>query len=149
MSRQNRAPYMAALLTVLAGLIVVASSQPRGPAPSPKGAIGDWSVADMIRNLQSKGLPLQAVSTLREGSIGDNAFLLTGAKTWEELNLLPKDSRAMPRWSGVVYCKRVNRPDMVPLALCGDCALEVGPFDFFGDPDLLARIRAALPDEPS
>jgi hypothetical protein len=61
----------------------------------------------------------------------------------------------MQRWAGVVYCERVRYPadrervveyeyrDEV-VQSWADCGLRAGPFLFFGDPELLARIRTAL-----
>jgi hypothetical protein len=137
------------LLTTLAGLIVVALSRP----PSPVGweAMREWSLADLTRHMASKGLRLRPVPTAWRGRIGQNAFLAARERAWEELNRLPKDPAEIGRWSGVVYCERVTGAGTLDeeKESWGGRVLEIGPFAFFGDPDLLARIRAALPDEPS
>jgi hypothetical protein len=80
------------------------------------------------------------------GDARTNAYLSTTEKTGAELYWLVKDRTEMHRWAGVVYCERVQYPEdregMVKL--WADCGLRVGPFVFFGDPELLARIRTAL-----
>jgi hypothetical protein len=54
----------------------------------------------------------------------------------------------MDRWAGVVYCEHLRHPDSREeiLASWADCGLRVDPFVFFGDPEMLARIRTALGD---
>jgi hypothetical protein len=49
-------------------------------------------------------------------------------------------------WSGVVYCEWGHRNEAREdgLACWGECGLRAGPFLFFGDPEMLAEIRAAL-----
>jgi hypothetical protein len=107
-----------------------------------------WSLADLVRHMESAGLRLRAVPTQQGGTVRLNAFLSIGDRSWDELNLLPKDPAEIRRWSGVVYCERVNGSDVLEgeLETWDGCALEVGPFAFVGDPELLARIRAALPN---
>jgi hypothetical protein len=70
------------------------------------------------------------------------------AKPAAELYWLPKDTKKMDRWAGVVSCQRLRYPENWEenLALWGDCGLRMGHFLFFGDPALLARIRTILGD---
>lgn len=108
---------------------------------------GDGSVAGLARHLESRGLPLRLVPASRSGADA-NAYLTASARRWEDLNGLPKDARRVGDWVGAVYCERVVSEDdaEVRLAVWDGACLRAGPFLFFGDPALLARIRQALPD---
>jgi hypothetical protein len=67
----------------------------------------------------------------------------------------PPRREAVDRWRGPVFCERVVQAGSrdLQIEMGGDACLVVDPFVFFGDRDLLARIRDALgaPDtkEPS
>jgi hypothetical protein len=52
----------------------------------------------------------------------------------------------MHRWTGVVYgeCSRHHEDRAGVVEEWADGGLRAGPFVFFGDPKLLARIRTAL-----
>ena len=82
------------------------------------------------------------------GNASARAYLSTEAKPGAELYWLVKDPRRMQRWAGVVYCERARRYEHREGVVegWGDCGLRVGPFVFFGDPALLARIRTLLED---
>jgi hypothetical protein len=142
-----------ALLTVaLAGLAV--SVGWHRPATDPPGepptvCMDGWSVPDLVRHLEARGLGLCAMPTWKGGTVIHNAFLTVPGKLFEELAGLPKDRASLDRWAGVVYCEECPRIAARDLqCLWGDCSLRAGPFVFFGDRDLLGRIREALLDSP-
>jgi hypothetical protein len=59
---------------------------------------------------------------------------------------MPKVRERIHSWRGTLFCLRKSgENDWSDLVLSwGDCCLEAGPFLFFGDRELLARVRAAL-----
>ncbi len=136
-------------LVVLAGLIAVVHPWSHPSAEARAREMHGWSLIDLVRHLESRGLQLRAVPTQRGGPFGLNAYFAAGNRSWEELIQLPKNPTAIGRWSGVVYCERTGGSEVLDgeLESWNGCALEVGPFAFVGDPELLARIRAALPSE--
>jgi hypothetical protein len=132
-------------LPALAALFLPGLSRP--PAPGQlKADLAGWSVADLVRHLEGRGLGLRGVPTQKGGQITINAFLVRGERPWEELNGLVKDPRQVGRWAGMVFCEPVPTDEAaeVRAEVMGDGVLRVGPFLFFGDPQLLQEIRAAL-----
>ncbi len=107
-----------------------------------------WDMPDLARYLEGRGLPLHLSPTWAGGSPRSNAFLTVESKTRGELYGLLKTRKAIHRWAGVVYGERSrnNEDREGAVALWADCGLRAGPFVFFGDPALLARIRTALSD---
>jgi hypothetical protein len=148
---RTRRPATLVSLVALAGLVLVTSSQlpTAGVAQPPPGAINNWSMADLLRHAQSRGLRLHPTPTGLGRPLHRNAFFSERDTTWDRLNVLPKDPAAIARWAGVVYCERVTELGVTEeeVESWGEYALAIGPFVFFGDPELLARLRAAFPAE--
>lgn len=66
-------------------------------------------------------------------------------KEWSYLNGLRKTPDKIQQWRGIVYCSRETPRAIAYLAYqWEDRCLRVGPFIFYGDASLLARIAAAL-----
>jgi hypothetical protein len=108
----------------------------------------DWSVADLSRYLERRGLGLRAIPTVPGGAGGNNAYLIRGDWSVAELEARIKHPRRVHLWAGVVYCERVKNPVTAEDRARdweGAC-LWAAHFLFFGDPELLARIRDALRD---
>jgi hypothetical protein len=103
-------------------------------------------VAHLVEYLRAGGLELRAVSADKGGAAEHNLYLTTTDKGWEQLNGVPKVPECIERWQGTVYCERVFDPATrdQQQRLWGDCCLRAGPFLFFGDRQLLGRIRACL-----
>jgi hypothetical protein len=142
------APALVAL-AVLVGLPVVAVYRGAHSGPQHSAVcMDDWDVRDLAGYLEGQGLRLHLYPTCAGGNASANAFLTTAERPGAELYGLVKDTRAMDRWAGVVYCERLRLPENREeiLQSWGDCGLRADPFVFFGDPDLLARIRIALGD---
>jgi hypothetical protein len=146
---KTRWVWLAAFMAALTGLAVAGwrGHGTRRGAPLVLPA-EDQTIAQLAARLESRGLALRFVPAAHRGSSPD-AFLTEGCKSWEELNGLPKLREHIDRWTGTVYCERLNNPRSraLQISLWGDYCLEAGPFLFFGDPALLARIRQAL-EEP-
>jgi hypothetical protein len=135
------------MMAVLGALLVHAFSRsvPK-PAPPALLPLDDWSVADMARYLEGRGLGLRAIPTSPKGYLGPNAFLVRRDFSWLELARLPKDAKRVHLWQGVAYFERWHNPltaEDRAESWEGACLLA-GPFLFFGDPELLAHIRDAL-----
>jgi hypothetical protein len=136
-------------LAVLAGLAGAAVHWGARTAPQrSKECMDDWDVRDLAGYLEGRGLKLHLSPTSASANVSANAFLTTTEKPATELYGLVKDTNAMQPWAGVVYCERLRDPEDRQLVLeCwADCGLRADPFVFFGDPELLARIRTALGD---
>jgi hypothetical protein len=91
-------------------------------------------------------LGLRVVPTSQDGRPKHNAYLTATGLRWKELNVLPRSAEHLGRWRGTLYCERSNYPNARPEEVDpgSDCWLRAGPFIFFGDPELLARLREAL-----
>jgi hypothetical protein len=131
----------------MAGALFVHFVGQRTPSPATAAApLDDWDIPRLVAYLNSEGLGLRAVSTTNGGDIGPTAFLTTTDKGWEELSRLPRGPSHIDRWRGTLFCERTSIGGDWPSLTrqWGDCCLVVGPFFFFGDRELLGRVRAAL-----
>jgi hypothetical protein len=136
-------------LAVLVGLAVTAPRWAARSAPERSGVcMDDWDVRDLVGFLEGRGLKLHLSPTWAGGNASTSAYLSTEAKPGAALYWLPKDPKAMQRWSGVVYCERAWRYEAREgvVEAWAENGLRAGPFVFFGDSALLARIRTALKD---
>jgi hypothetical protein len=108
--------------------------------------LDEWDMPDLAAYLESQGLRLHLSPTWAGGNARANAFLTSGAKTGAELYGLLKARKEIHRWAGVVYGERSRAYEEREWAVeaWADCGLRAGPFVFFGDPELLGRIRTAL-----
>jgi hypothetical protein len=134
------------LLPSALALLLVAAGRFALPPESPLPRMDGWDVPALARHLESRGLRLHLLPAGRTRGVGHNAYLTETIKYWEDVAELSTDPTRIERWSGVVYCER-SRDGLdaeVRLEGWGGCCLQAGPFLFFGDPSLLARIRDAL-----
>jgi hypothetical protein len=142
-------PFLAALLggTLMA---VALWQRPDGPA-KPARPLNDWDIPQLVSYLNGQGLGLRLVPAEKDGVIDREAFLTTTDQDWSDLNVLPKLRERIHCWQGTLYCLR-NKEGYVlsgQVDSWGDCCLVAGPFLFFGDRELLARVRAALSEPAS
>jgi hypothetical protein len=138
-----------ALVLVAVLAVVVFGVWARRPACRPRGGppgLDEWNVPQLIAHLRQRGLQLRAVGVSASGEMENSAVLTTTDKDWREFLPLAKTREAIDLWQGTVSCERVNQSGSrdLQISLWGDCCLVVGPFLFFGDRDLLRRIRMAL-----
>jgi hypothetical protein len=137
-----------ALPVVTAALLGTWAYREARTAPRTGGARAgeDMAITELVERLRAGGLTLRVVGADKAGADKNNAFLTTSKKTWEQLVGLPKSREAIDRWEGVVSCERMflRGTRDIQMQIWGDCCLQVGSYLFFGDRDLLARIRACL-----
>jgi hypothetical protein len=131
-------------LPAIAALAVVVGER-AGPT-TPERLADDWDIPRLVAHLNEAGLRLRMVATRKEGDLYPSAFLTTTDKEWIDFNRLSKDPRLIDRWRGSLYCERGPGGDAwSDLARqWGHLCLISGPFLFFGDPELLARVREIL-----
>ncbi len=110
----------------------------------------DWDIRRLAAFLNERGLELRVVATRRDSSPEASAFLTTTDKEWKDLNLLIKGSGQKNKWRGTLYCEHdgVSGNWFDLPQQWGDCCLAAGPFLFYGDPELLARVRVSLDTFP-
>jgi lambda repressor-like predicted transcriptional regulator len=128
---------------LVAGLMAVPGLR-RGEARGV--AMDDWRVEDLMAHLRAKGLELRAVPSFEKAPLNNGAFLTTTDDPWSKLNALHTGTTCVETWRGTVSCHRIPKGPALQdwFELCGDNASCVGPFVLYGDPELRARIQAAL-----
>jgi hypothetical protein len=132
------------MLAILAAsaLVVVCTPHKSSPPASPL-PLSDWDIPRLAAYLNGEGLTLRLIATRKDGLVDDSAFLTTTDKKWGELNLLSKNPQYIGRWRGTLYCEKNPAGADVSRAW-GDYTLVAGTFLFYGDPELLSRVRATL-----
>jgi hypothetical protein len=132
-------------------LLALVSRQLGIHARSSSRSIDHWSLIELADQLNRMGVKVQLRFTQQDGTIGQTAFLTVTDKNWRSLNALKKDSKHIQEWRGVLFCERVGECDVTHLTTqWGNHCLEVGPFLFYGDAELLRQVRDALiPFAPS
>ena len=146
MSRRMIARFLGIQLVVaiaMTGVLAGAGGR-RTEARTP--ALKDWTVEDLVAHLHKSGLELRAVPTFEKASVNSGAFLTTTDKPWDALNTLRINVKEVERWQGTVFCAREVKQDgsTIWFELWGEGGTRIGPFVFFGDPQLRARIADAL-----
>ncbi len=135
----------APLLTFLmmSALLAVWIWQREDAPPTSAAPLDDWDIARLTAYLNAKGLSLRLVSTRQDGAIHQSVFLTTTDKGWDDLSHLFKNSERIGEWRGTLYCERSMAADDLARQW-SDYSSVAGPFLFYGDPALLARVRGAL-----
>jgi hypothetical protein len=107
--------------------------------------LDQWSIPQLVEQLNRAGLELRTAAVSKEGPFDQSVYLTSTERDWLDLNTLVKDPKRIHEWRGIVYCARktTNGTPMYPPE-CEPYSLEVGPFFFYGDTEMLARIAAAL-----
>jgi hypothetical protein len=115
----------------------------RAAPPPPRAAI-----PALLARLEARGLRLHAVPADHcHGDVRRGVYLCDGPRPWEQVAGLPADPARACRWRGVVLAQAFDDLMTVPdedVRSWGACGHRDGPFVFFGDPALLARLKAAL-----
>jgi hypothetical protein len=95
-------------------------------------------LADLIWKLHDKGLEFRVVSQRPDGLWDEDAFLTTTHKTLRELTKWPVNSDFADRWAGTIVIMRRSDDEL------GDASWVYGDFVFFGDKELLDKVRHCL-----
>jgi hypothetical protein len=102
-------------------------------------------IPGLVGRLRTAGLGLRVVPTGRNAKPDHNAYLTATGKGFEQLHAVPRMPEFIGDWRGTVYCERLySQRARQEARQGGDYCLLAGPFLIFGDPELLARIRACL-----
>ena len=97
-------------------------------------------------HLHKRNLPLNSAVTARTAPVPESGYLWIGPIDRAALTRLERSKSKIGDWRGIVHCQVIHDAEVLArerTALEG-CYLERGPFFFFGDADLLARIDTAL-----
>jgi hypothetical protein len=141
-----RASWFGVLVLVAGVLLIIWADQRKTRPASPIVPLDDWDIPQRVAFLNDEGMALRLVDT-GNAPVGSNAYLTTTNKGWDELNALVKHPDGIEQWQGILYCENAQGLQATWPGLIqqwGDCCLVVGPFLFFGDRQLLGRVRAAL-----
>jgi hypothetical protein len=132
-------PRQSAACAVAACLIVVGWLTCRGPAagPTPDHLPG------VLSRLRQRGVALHLYTPEgAHGEVGHALYLTAEPREIADLKALPRAPDRLARWQGAAFAEELAEPAQQGLE--GPGALHYGRVLFFGDPELLARIRAAL-----
>src|SRR5262245_13052890 len=103
MTKVSRRIVLAGSLAALALLAVwgwrPTDNEPTAATPDMAG----WDVPRMAEHLRSRGLTFRLIPADEQGiNVAHGAFLTTTAKTWQQLNALPKVREHLGDWEGTV-----------------------------------------------
>jgi hypothetical protein len=148
--RQPRAHWILSAGFVASVLLATSLGKRSASPTTPPVPLNDWDVLELAVYLNRAGIRLHVVSTVQAGGVQNTAFLTTTNRTWHELNHLTKNAKLLDRWQGILYCERVESDDIRKQLAdqWGELGWSAGPFVFYGDPELLSRVRAVLLDAP-
>jgi hypothetical protein len=105
----------------------------------------DWDIPELAIHLNRMGVEVRLRAVPKNGQPNYSAYLTATAKEWRDLNELSKDPQRIQEWRGTIYCERVGVSDPSHLLeQWGEHCMAVGPFLFYGDAELLERVRDAL-----
>jgi hypothetical protein len=144
MQRSTRYGVFFAALAAMTLFAVAFRKHPTDPS-SPSPRIHDWDIAQLATNLNRLGVQLHLRAVPKNNQLSQSAFLTSTAKEWADLNALIRDPRTIEEWRGTLYCERVSENGAkYLLEQGGDYCMLISPFYFFGDAELLNRVRNAL-----
>jgi hypothetical protein len=141
----HRAFWTALGLSLVLGVALLGWRR-EGKAPARAPDLDGWDIPQLLRRLDSAGLYLRPVPVTETGPIHRSVYLTCTDRAWAELNDLPKMREQIDCWRGTVYCEVVGHATAraEQIEQWGDCCMWRGPLVFFGDRQLLGRIRDVL-----
>jgi hypothetical protein len=144
MQRFSHYGLLTVALVAMTWLAITFQQRLAGPTP-PLPPLDQWDIPTLADHLNRAGPEVRLRPVQKNGTFSQSAFLTTTDKNWFDLNALGKDPRWIHKWRGTVYCELRGGADSADLLrLWGDQGWSAGPFLFYGDAELLDRIRAAL-----
>jgi hypothetical protein len=134
----TRLSYRPVVLLLLAVAIVIQLAILLKPAPSVPAATPRARLAALVWKPHDKPLEFRAVSSRPDGLWDDGVYLTTTEKTLRELTQWPVNSDFADRWAGTIVIMRRSDDEL------GDASWVYGDFVFFGDKELLDKVRHCL-----
>lgn len=112
----------------------------RQPTPPPR------TLAE-LRELLSQDAPLLTVVPMSRNDVEFGMYICAHPSTHEQLSRLLRNSQNAGRWQGVIFCERVTKWNPITeeeLRTWGKHGMQIGSLLFFGDPELLERLRTVI-----
>lgn len=125
-------------------LLTVSLGQGLGNHAAAQRSLEEWDIPELADHLNHAGLEVRLRFADRNGVSAQTAYLTTTDKDWDDLNHLFIHPERIQEWRGTVCCKRARKEQEPVFGLQSDPCVVAGPFVFFGDDELLERIRVAL-----
>jgi hypothetical protein len=108
-----------------------------------------------LTELLSRQAPPLYVVPMSEASLESGIYICANPRPREQLiGKLTRNPKCGSKWQGVVYCQILGEREQLPFVIrsfwqdelptWGEYGRWIGPFLFFGDPELLQRIHAAM-----
>jgi hypothetical protein len=104
------------------------------------------SIPALVAHLEQRGIHLRVIPLAHDGDVCQGAFLTRTSSDWKELSFWLRNPQQLSHWRGTVHVQPEHsaRAREVALASWGEACMVYGQLILFGDPDLLAEIRAAV-----
>jgi hypothetical protein len=118
-----------------------------GPATPPTTTTEMRTLTELAQLLSQAAPEWRVVPTAKYGSLGVTMYLCKDSRSWKELSWIRHDSKHTDKWQGVVYCERVGNIISFPeteIQMWGEHAMQIEPFVFFGDAEMLRRIDKVI-----
>ncbi len=132
-------PRQSAACAVAACLALTAWFTCRGPA----AATAPDHLPGVLSRLRQHGVALHLYTPEgAQGEVGHALYLTVEPREVAGLKALPRSPERLGRWQGIAFAEELADPAQQQLD--GDGVLRYGRVLFFGDPELLTRIRGAL-----
>jgi hypothetical protein len=100
-----------------------------------------------LTEMLSQQAPSLHVVSMREDDLESGIYVCMQSQPREKLLWLRRTSEGASKWQGVVYCERVGTEAVIEeheIETWDKHGMQIGPFLFFGDPDLLLDICTLL-----
>lgn len=143
--RQYRRYFLLGAPFVVAAILTASFGQRRATTMSESLPLDHWGIPKLAAYLNEAGVQVRMQSAQKDGIIRQSVYLTSTQKDWRELNCLVKDPSWIHMWQGIVFCTHETPNAAEELVRqWGDQGLLAGPFAFYGDAELLVRIKDAL-----
>jgi hypothetical protein len=104
------------------------------------------SIPALVAHLEQHGTLLRVVPVANNGDVCGGAYLTRTSKDWDQLSRLMRVPEDLPRWQGTLLVLPEHNTWFRTQARLswGNGGLVYGRLVVFGDPALLAEVRAVL-----